>query len=208
MVKNRSLLPVILLSAVLLAGCTSSVPTTVTAPKLVQVEKGTSPLESDSAVVAARASALAEEVAWNSRNFAIKQYSGTTAAQRVKDTYSAWYGEYVTHSGAPTVWPGPKVWMPISVTPTADGSQVLFCDASRDWWVSKGHKASYDLAKGLLLKVDLVKDAKGRLTVSSDTPVDNYCDATGAPVQKFDPAPTLPKTIGSGDSIPPVGYKD
>lgn len=205
---TRTPVPFLLAGSILvlaLAGCTPTGPGVVETPKVVTESDGTSALESDEFVVAARAADLGEAVAWNAADFSIEQISSTHTATLVASMYKSFDATYVLHGEAPTILPGPSVWLPLGVTPVGGGATVDVCDASKNWVITAGHETpTYDLAAGTKLTIDLVKDSSGAIVLAERRPSTEECDATGALVQRFDPVPTLPKSITAGDVRGPI----
>ena len=101
------------------------------------------------------------------------------------------------------MYPGPAIWLPISVETLEDETTVVvLCDAS-DPWIIKGDTApSYDLTKGFLLERTL-ESVDGRLVLIESQRSHTECDATGAPVGRFDPVPVPRESISEGDIIAP-----
>lgn len=162
---------------------------------LVTEVEGTSPLEDDPFVVAARAEDTGYLLAVNALDFSIPQFTETHSVEGAQELYDFFIDEYVT-GGAPVVmFPGPSIWLPleVNVNSSGDGADVLFCDASVDWAISKEFpEPAYDLANGEELTITLETDDRGNLVFAGENRTGVACDANGAPVQRFDPQPTVP----------------
>lgn len=188
------------IAAVALAGCTPA-PVSPTLPKVIW-ENGTSPLEADPAVIAARAADLGRALAWNAADFSVAQFTDHHSPDFADKIYTAFRGTYLTRGVDPRALPGPSVWQPVSV----DGTELVVCDASDDWYTDSGHSAAYELTSGFLLTITLEQNAAGALVLADKQPSLDECDATGAPIGRFDPVPVVPKTITS--AIAPDGTRD
>jgi len=203
-IRVRTLV-VLAAAGVLLAGCTPTTPdgpTVIPDPAIEAEIEPTSALESDPWVQAARAADLGYILAANGGDFSIAQYTSTRSERVAKLEFGAWKTSYVTNGGEPRMVPGPSVLLPIDVVEESDGATVRFCDASSDWFVSDGHpEADFDLAKGVVTEFRLTGDG----LLDSRSPSTTACDATGAPVGRFDPVPQLPTSITEADVRPPLG---
>ena len=195
------LIAVLVVGAFTLAGCTPSPPVPVV-PSIRWQSEGTSALETDPSVVAVREADLGLQLAANSRNFMQPSFVDTRTDRLARGFYDNWYGTYVTRQRDPLVQPGPSIWLPVSVTPSAGGgSVVVVCDASDEWFVTAEHEPTYDLSQGWLLAMTVESSDDGRLVLSDRQISTDACDATGAPVGVFDPAPTLLVTITEADVV-------
>jgi hypothetical protein len=178
-----------------LAGCTP--PAVVPDPEVVWESQGTSPLEDDAAVVAARAADLARALAFNTLDFARDDFTTTHTAAYAAKIYDAFETTYVDIEAEPRALPGPSIWMPLSVEEGDDGTiAVVVCDASDHWIIETGVEPSYDLTDAFELTVLLERDGD-RLVVADKQVSLNECDATGAPIGRFDPTPVPPSEITS-----------
>ena len=122
--------------------------------------------------------------------------------------YQFFIDEFVT-GGAPVVmFAGPSIRLPLEVVENDAGDQatIRFCDASVDWAISKEFpEPSYDLKNGQeMLVLVVVDDATGDLVWGGEQVGGAACDATGAPVQKFDPQPMVPERLALDDVTPPA----
>ena len=178
-------------------------------PGIVTEVEGTSPLEDDPFVQAARAEDTGYLMAVNALDFSIPEFTDTHSADAQQEFYDFFVEEYVD-GGAPVImFPGPSIRLPLEVTPNAagDGADVLFCDASIDWAVSQEFpEPAYDLENGEEIVITVVTDDRGNLVFGSEDRNGNPCDATGAAVQRFEPAPVVPDgPISLDDVTPPNG---
>ena len=181
----------------------------VSAPGIVTEVEGTSPLEDDPWVQAARAEDTGYLMAVNAMDFSIPEFTDTHSAASQQEFYDFFVEEYVDQGYPVIMFPGPSILLPLEVTENAagDGADVLFCDASVDWAVSQEFpEPAYDLENGEELVITLVTDERGNVVFESEDRRGTPCDATGAPVQRFDPAPTVPDgPISLDDVTPPNG---
>jgi hypothetical protein len=188
-VRRRGAAAVVLLAVVLLVGCA---PTPAhPAPHLTArtLTPGTSPLESDRFVRAARASDLGEAIAFDTRDFTLPQLTRTHSAKVVKELYDAFVSTYVVRHRPPTVVPGPRTWLPLSVEPMAGGARITACAVDGD---------ATDPTAGRQQVFTVTADG-ARLEVGAVEGTSIPCDATGAPKIRFDPPPTAPATIAEDD---------
>lgn len=181
----------------------------VSTPGIVTEIEGTSPLEDDPWVQAARAGDTGYLMAVNALDFSIPEFTETHNADSQQEFYDFFVEEYVD-GGAPVVmFPGPSIWLPLEVSPTDDGggADLVFCNASVDWAVSAEFpEPAYDLTNGTVLNISLTTDDRGNIVWNGEADQGTPCDATGAPVQRFDPAPVVPDTpISLDDVTPPNG---
>jgi len=170
-------------------------------PAVVWNAEGTSELEQDPHVSALRAALTAEALARNARDFS-------------RDDFVALWGEAARDAiftGAqsqaeladPRVAAGPAVVQPLSVEPDGAGSvTVTVCDASQNWWFSDDHEPTVDLSAGNPL-VYTLSEADDAPVVQSVSGASGDCDATGAPIGRFDPAPEVPAEIDPDSLVRP-----
>jgi hypothetical protein len=181
----------------------------VSTPGIVTEVEGTSPLEDDPWVQAARAEDTGYLMAVNAMDFSIPEFTDTHSAASQQEFYDFFIEEYVDEGYPVIMFPGPSIRLPLEVTPNAagDGADVLFCDASVDWAVSQEFpEPAYDLENGEEIVITVVTDDRGNLVFGSEDRNGNPCDATGAAVQRFDPAPVVPDgPISLDDVTPPNG---
>lgn len=186
-----------------LTACQSPVPEAVELPDVVWESDGTSPLETDEFVVAARAADLGLIFAWNTANFRLPEFTTTNSPSVVDRFADGFVNTFVTHDGDPTVYPGPSIWQPISVeTDGAGAAVVVVCEVTRGWVIRAGEEPSFDLESGTELTIELEPGDDG-IVVSNSTGSTKACDATGAPIGRFDPVPVPPESITADDVILP-----
>jgi hypothetical protein len=182
-----------------LAGCTPSSPTPTAAPDPVVLwdVEGTSPLEDDPAVAAARAADLARALAWNALDFGRADFVSTHTARFADKIFDAFETTYVDIGAEPRSLPGPSIWLPVSVEEAADGNiTVVVCDASDHWIIEADVAPEYDLADAFLLTIVLERDGDSLLMADKRVSLEQ-CDATGAAVGVFEPAPIPPMEIAA-----------
>ena len=164
-------------------------------PGIITEVEGTSELDEDPFVIAARAEDTGYLMAVNALDFSIPEFTQTHSPEDQQEIYDFFIDEYVT-GGAPVImFPGPSIWLPleVSVNEAGDGAEVRFCDASVDWAVSAEFpEPAYDLANGEELVITIVTGDSGDLVFGGEERRGGSCDATGAPVQRFDPQPAIP----------------
>lgn len=176
-------------------------------PGIVTEVEGTSDLEDDPFVIAARAEDTGYLMAVNALDFSIPEFTSTHSAEGAQEIYQYFIDEYVIGANPVIMFAGPSILLPleVNVNETGDGAEVLFCDASVDWTISKEFPdPAYDLANGEELVITLETDDSGNLVFASENRSGASCDANGAPVQRFDPAPTVPDSLSPDDVTPPA----
>lgn len=177
-------------------------------PASIQWEtEGTSDLESDPYVIAARAEDTGYLLAVNAQDFSLPEFTSTHTAADAQEFYDFFVEEFVDGGAAPILFPGPSIWLPLEVTENAagDGADVLLCDASLDWTLSAEYpEPSYDLTAGETLVITIVTDPDtGELVFGGEDRQGEPCDATGAPVGRFVPQPVVPESISLEDVTAP-----
>jgi hypothetical protein len=191
--------------ALALSGCTGG--DNAPAPRLVSVEVATSPLESDEFVKVARAADLGRALAWNALDFSLDELTSTNSERIVQNQYDTVHASYVSADGDPQVRPGPDIWLPVSVTPKPqdDTATILICRVQQDWIIEKTHpKATFDLSDGSLYTITIgPHENSGSAVYQGEMPNGDECDATGAPVDRFDPAPVAPESVSDRDITEP-----
>jgi len=185
------------LAALALTACQGPAP--LVAPEVVWESTGDSPLESDPAVIAAREADIAERIAWNAADFSYAPFVDTHTAEWAAQIADAFERRFVDAGVSPYVYLGPALWQPVEVRATDRGADVVVCDASAHWYLQRDHttRSTEDLEDGLGAVIELEAAADGRLLVAGQSfegAVDG-CDATGAPIGRFEPAPELPERV-------------
>jgi hypothetical protein len=184
----------------MLVGCTEPEP--VEDPKVVWEVDGTSELESDPAIEAVRAADLARRLAYNTLDFARSDFVAAYSPEYAENLYDGFTTQYGRLQAEPRVYPGPAILLPISVETMEDETTVVLCDASDPWIIQGDTAPSYDLTKGFLLEYTL-ESVDGRFVLMSSKSSLTECDATGAPVGRFDPVPVPRESISENDVIAP-----
>jgi hypothetical protein len=187
--------------ALSLTGCTPPEP--VEDPAVVWELDGTSPLESDPAIEFVRAADLAYRLAFNSLDFSRSDFLAAYPPSRANSLYHGFIAMYGNLQAEPRVYPGPAIWFPMSVETKEDHTiVVLLCDASDKWIIQGDTAPSYDLTRGFVLEYTL-EAVDDHLLLIEETSSLTPCDATGAPVGRFDPVPVPPESISESDVVPP-----
>ena len=197
--------------AISLAGCDQPVertPSVIDTPDVVwetpEQWVSTSPLEEDERVKAARSAELGLALATNARDFSIAQITDYLPARTVDEYYDGYDNTRLLR------YVGPPIMLPLALTELEDGgAEVTFCVV--DHWTIDARKtqASYDFADGTTRVYTVEKDADGgNLVLTGWQGLSEPCDATGAPVGRFDP-PVAPLDPDDLDPVVPrVGYRD
>jgi len=148
-------------------------------------------------------------LAVNSLDFTIEQFTSTRTAGSAYSTHFYWDGQFGPGQDEHVVYLGPTIMMPLSVTEDENGGSaaVEFCVADASQIERTGvPRPARDLASGRVETWNLVySDELGRIILESVGLTGGRCDATGAPLAFFDPAPELPETINEGDVRAPEG---
>ena len=205
------LVPVLLGATLLLSGCQPSGPSVIETPGIQSLEEGTSSLESDPWVQAARESDLGYRLAVNNQDFTIEQYTSTRTPAIAIGEFDGWVTQYIEAGAEPIAYPGPSILLPISVEPNAAGdeAELTFCNASGRFQLTAGEtEPEYSLPNGRLVTWTMVTSDEGVRVVTIQSNSTEECDATGAPVEVFDPLPTVPEKLSLADARPPVGWSE
>lgn len=167
-------------------------------PEIVGETVTSSPLESDRWVIAARAADLGYILAVNSGDFSIAQFVKTRSAEVAQRQFEAWADQNLDTGKIADTYPGPSVLIPLEVVVSDDGlgAEVSFCHATGYW------------TDGAALENSRVSRYRMQLTdgaIVFDTLVatDTACDATGAAIATFDPAPVREAALTASDVTPP-----
>lgn len=164
-------------------------------------------LEDDPYVQAARAEDTGYLMAMNAQDFSIPEFTSTHSAEDAQEFYEFHVEEFVEGGGMPVVFPGPSIRLPLEVreNATGDGADVVFCDASVDWaMTAEFPEPAYDLEAGETITITVVTDPDtGDLVFGSEDRTGEPCDATGAPIGRFDPQPVIPDSISLEDVTAP-----
>ena len=198
-----------IVAALLIAGCVPSAPSQTNgassppieyrAPAVVGETVSESPLESDEWVIAARAAQLGYVLAANSADFSIEPFVSTFTTRGAYLAYSTFLYRAVGGDRVPFTWSGPTILIPIAVEPVDESTaKVWFCDGSD--FLATGD--TNDLLNGVEIIITLER-VNGEIRESSSARSLDGCDATGAPIAMFDPAPTPLGSITKADVVPP-----
>lgn len=164
-------------------------------------------LEDDPYVQAARAEDTGYLMAVNAQDFSIPEFTSTHTAEDAQEFYEFHIEEFVDGGGMPVAFAGPSILLPLEVheNEAGDGADVLFCDASVDWaMTSEFPEPAYDLESGETLTITIITDPEtGNLVFGGEDRTGESCDATGAPVGRFDPQPTIRDSISLDDVTAP-----
>ncbi|WP_309617791.1 hypothetical protein [Salinibacterium sp.] len=203
--KRSVVLGVAVVAAVVLAGCTPSRvpvvegPTMIATPTIVGATVSDSPLEVDEWVIAARAADLGYVLASNNADFSISQFTSTHSENATAGRFYDWRGSHADTGEAAFVYPGPSVMQVVSVVSDGpDSATVTFCDGS-DYWI-EGAPA---LTDGRPRAFYMARDGSTILFSSSSISF-TVCDASGAPVGRFDPVPTELGVLTKADVRAPL----
>lgn len=198
--RNVLISGLVALTALVLAGCTQAPrePTVVADPKVETVQEGTpSPLDTDRYLIAARDAYLGLAIAYNAVDFSVEQFTSTHSEESAKSIYDGFVFNYVTHKSEFLAVAGPAIWLPVSVVENdaGTGAEVTVCDDTKYWVITKAFpEPTYDLSQGVLLVITVGQDANGGLVEEDEKRSTTECDATGATVERFVPAPERPTT--------------
>ena len=170
-------------------------------PAVVWESQGTSELEQDPHVSALRAALTAEALARNAHDFSRDDFVATWGEEARDAIFTGARSQ--AELADPRMAAGPAVVQPLSVEPDGAGSvMVTVCDASQNWWLSDEHEPTVDLEAGNPLVYSL-SDGDDAPVVQSVSGASGDCDATGAPLGRFDPAPEVPAEIDPDSLVRP-----
>ncbi len=178
-------------------------PSVIATPKLTEAASSTSPLESDEFVTAARAADLGFTLAANNADFTIEQFTSTRPLSVQRDQYRAWASTYLGTGQEAPISLGPSVLLPLSVTDAADGAGTVveFCRADGALEAADASSASF---AGHVVRMTIVAADDGTLQLEGSQGSTTECDATGASVAFFDPAPQPLGLLDEGDARAPL----
>lgn len=169
-------------------------------PTIVGDSVSSSPFETDEWVAAARKARLSYVLASNAADFSIEPVRASMTEKAAQLSYEHFLS-WGTGEDGPLIWPGPPVLLPLGVDILdEDHAKVTFCDGS-DYWVDQDESR---LSQGVIATTTLVRTADG-VRREYDATSRTSCDATGAPIARFDPAPQPLGPITEADVIPPTG---
>jgi hypothetical protein len=195
------------LALLALVGCTPTA-TEYETPEIVWITDGTSPLESDPWLQAARAQDLGTRLAYNTHDFTIPQLTSTRTDGSIDSLYDYFVTRFVDREDPPIAYPGPAVWLPLAVEESDDGSRavVRVCAASDSWLLTADGETPFDITEGHELELEVANDPKsGKVLVLSRAELLTECDATGAPVGRFEPKPDVPERLTESEVRAPLG---
>lgn len=193
-----------------LAGCSQPAPAEpIEVPEIVQRADGSSPLEQDPVVQAARRADDAIAIARVTGDLAAPEFVDAVGAEQRRDirigiTSALGYGDL-------PVPLGPAVWLPIeigapdaafaAIAPDAS-TQLSVCLASQSWRASSDEEPSLDLVAGLRSEYLLERVGEDYRLVD-EIASSTVCDATGAPIREFSPTPEVPSRVSAESLILP-----
>lgn len=194
------------LAVALLAGCTPSTPSPTgsasgeeySAPAIVGDAVSASPLESDPSVVAARAALLSRVLARNAADFSIAPFTAAWSESQ-RDLISSAFVHQLEDGLDTAVQLGPDVLIPLRISMVGETTQVTFCRA-REFWPDADESA---LPLGTETTVSIVGNDSEPWAVDW-TFAGPACDATGAAVGSFEPAPVRDAALTVEDVVLPV----
>ena len=193
---------ILLAITVPLTGCSGeSDPTVVETPE-IEWQDGP-PADEGRFVDAARAADLGFAIAYNAHDFTVAQLTDSMSREMTILYYEAFEPAHLF------AIPGPSPATVISVTENATGAEVILCEFSVGWAVSADDpEPRLDLTAGTETTYTVVTAESGDLIVDHVQPSGLACDATGAAVGYFEPAPTIPQKLTKSDVRAPLGYED
>jgi hypothetical protein len=206
---KRKIATVVTLAGVLtLAGCSAPATPATPGSTLIVTHDGTSPLDDDPFVLAARASELGATLAWNLADFTIPELTSTTTAERIEQIYQSYLDAYITGGVQPEGYSGPPIWAPITVAARGDDeAQLTICAAAQDLSITSDNTATnWKLVDGTQATIVMGRDpATGNLVITDSQRTEEKCDASEALVRRFDPVPSIPSTISESEVVAPPG---
>jgi hypothetical protein len=194
-----------------LTGCEQTVervPTVLATPNVLwetpEEAISTSPLEEDDRVKAVRGAELGLALATNARDFSIAQITDYYPARTVDFYYRRYDNTRLIQ------YVGPPIMLPLAITELdGGGAEVTFCVVDH-WQIdAKKSEATYDFLNGETRRYTVEKDPETGNFVETDWQgMSQDCDATGAPVGRFDPAVEQLDADELEPIVPRVGYEE
>ena len=167
-------------------------------PGIVGETVSASPLESDEWVIAMREAELGEALAFNSADFSIEPFVSAVTPDYADALYEFYVRRWVGDEDR-VVWPGSRILLPLEVELVDENHAIVrFCGAS-DYWQDEDASR---LSKGFISTSEMVRTEDGIRESDVMLTLDR-CDATGAPIARFDPAPRPLGPLIDADVIPP-----
>lgn len=184
-------------------------PESIEPPSTRVVSAGSSPLESDPAVQAARSGDLGSALARATGDFTLPAFVDAVESGERRDVLLGLRSQI--GYDAVRVPIGPAVWLPLEVREPDDvyrqrlgggGVQVEGCLASGEWFATEDHEPKLDLTDGRSVSYLLSRENED-LVLFDIVGGDQPCDATGAPVVEFDPPLAVPSPITEDSLVLP-----
>lgn len=178
-------------------------------PSTRVVSEGTSQLESDPAVQAARRGDVGTAFAQATGDFTLPAFVDAVDSSRRGDVLSGLRSQI--SFDAVRVPIGPAVWLPLEVREPDDayrlslgsgGVQIEGCFASGEWFATPDHQPKLDLTYARNVTYLLSRDGD-ELVLFDIIKGGQPCDATGAPVIEFDPPLAVPSPITEDSLVLP-----
>ncbi len=212
---SASMMVVAALLTAMLAGCSpepepSSSQAPYVMPQIVGETVSDSPLEQDEWVIATRANALGWTLAYNAADFSIEPLTSTNTSLRQRELYKRYL--WILRDYGVEARLGPPVMVPLGVEVRSreDGgpnrATVSMCEPVDAIWTDD----PVLLADGGRIVYDLLREDDGRIVVlsSSSYAAVDPCDASAAPIARFDPAPASLSGLTADDVVPPPAADD
>ena len=178
-----------------LMGCTPG--PGVEAPEVVWQDGAPSgELEESPWVQAVRASDLALNTAWVTRDYTAKELKETTDALVPQQLYNAQIGEARREEFG--VFPGPTPMIPLAVDEEGDTQAVVRVCVATNWFLTADQP---DVPENLVgeVKEYRVNEGGGHRRASGGAPTAEECDLDGVSIGLFDPQPDPTETYSPDD---------
>lgn len=177
-------------------------PSVIATPELTEPATSTSPLESNEFVIVARTANLGYTVAANNADFTIEQFTSTRPLWTQHDQYGLWASAYLGTGKEAPVGLGPSVLLPLSVTEVDGGGAVVeFCRADHALGSDDPAAALLD---GHIARMTIIEGENGTLQFEISQGSTTECDATGATLAYFKPAPEPLGVLEESDARAPL----
>lgn len=184
----------LVVAGIALVGCTPS--PTVDAPEVTwQDGEPSGELEDSPWVQAVRASDLALNTAWVTRDYTAKEVEETTEALVSQQLYNTQVGRAGREEFG--VYPGPTPMIPLSVDEESDTRAVVRVCQATNWFVTADQPDIPDELVGEIKEYQVVGTDNRR--ASGPAPTAEECDLSDASIGLFAPQPDPTETYSPDD---------
>lgn len=185
----------LVVAGIALVGCTPT--PSVEAPEVAWEDGAPSgELEDSPWVQAVRASDLALNTAWVTRDYTAKELQSTTQALVPEQLYNSQVGRAGREEFG--VFPGPTPMIPLSVDEESDTQAVVQVCQATNWFLTADQPEVPDDLAGEIKEYRVVSSGDSR-RASGPAPTGEECDLDGVSIGLFDPQPDPTETYSPDD---------